>query len=75
MGEIWVDTSGFAAGPAAEDRRQALWTFTIADRTVSFWGRYPDAVSTAERYARQQGLRSGAIALVDCRSPLRGGGH
>lgn len=72
MGDIWVDISGFAGGAShvSEERRQALWTFAIANRTVSFWGRYPDAVSTAELYARKQGVQSGAIALVDCLSPL-----
>ncbi len=73
MDEYWVDISGFAgvAGPPPEQRHQALWTFSIADRTVSFWGRYTDVVSTAERFAAQQGLQSGPIALVACLTPLR----
>lgn len=42
-----------------------LWTFNIQERDVSFWGRYPDAESTARQYAAKNGVDSTAIRFVD----------
>jgi len=67
MGGIVVDQTRFLARHHGEPdaRQQALWVFSIQERDICFWGRYPDAVSTAKRYAELHGVAEGTISLVD----------
>lgn len=75
MGSIYVDTSPYVARhlerPGVKD--PALWTFAIQDRHISFWGRYPEALNTAERFARAHGMKAGKIALLECTGTFEGG--
>ncbi len=48
-----------------DNQSMGLWTFSIQERDVSFWGRYPEAESTARQYAVKKGLNSDAIRFVD----------
>lgn len=48
-----------------DTKSMGLWTFNIQEHDVSFWGRYPDAESTARQYAAKKGLDSAAIRFVD----------
>lgn len=74
MGVMHIDTTGYkATHPSGPDRgSQALWTFTIQDREVHFWGRYEVAASTAQQYAEQYGLGQAPIQLVECSGAWRG---
>ena len=74
MSTIVVDESKFVATHQQEPKPNilGLWVFSIQDRDICFWGRYPDAVSTAKLYAASRGLESGAITLVDCASAFAG---
>ncbi len=75
MGSILIDTADFTASHHGEPdpHLPALWTFAIQERDVCFWGRYPEAVNTATRYANTHGVESGTITLVDCTGSLTRG--
>lgn len=49
----------------------ALWTFKIQGRDVNVWGRYPEAVRTAEQYVQRHGLHTQSILLTGCSETLR----
>ncbi len=74
MGNIAVDKSGFVARFRGEPDSKAicLWIFTIAENDVCFYGKYPEAVTTAKLYAHRNGLDSGTIRLVDYANALAG---
>lgn len=70
MGQIRIDTSRFsgANGGQPGSGAPALWTFSIRDKDVCFWGAYPQAEATARRYAHHAGMTDGTIVLLDCNS-------
>jgi hypothetical protein len=74
MDEINVDKTNYDTTHTGDldTKAQALWTFLIQERNICFWGRYPDAVSTAKQYAHCHGVDHGTITLVDCTGSVRG---
>ena len=74
MGSIRVDESRFVARHHCQPdmHELGLWTFSIQEEDICFWGRYPEAVSTAKLYANCHGLDAGTITLLDCTGSLRG---
>ena len=74
MGSICVDDSAFVRRThhRPDAREWGLWTFHIEEHDVCFWGRYPEAVTTAKLYANTHGVETGTITLVDCMNMLCG---
>ena len=73
MSNIDIDMAQFEVGHRddTDSADPALWTFSIQEKDVCFWGRYPDAASTAKEYAQSHGVVVGTIKLVDCTGSLR----
>jgi hypothetical protein len=67
MGQIRVDISRFSAAHQGRPGSgiPALWTFSIRDKDVCFWGAYPQAEAAARRYAHHRGMTEGTIFLLD----------
>jgi len=74
MAHFQVDKSNYVASHHGEPdlNSQALWTFAIEERKMNFWGRYAQAVSTAERYAQQCGMQHGTLRLLDSSGAWKG---
>ncbi|MFP4501181.1 MAG: hypothetical protein ACLFTT_09290 [Candidatus Hydrogenedentota bacterium] len=68
MGQIKVDTAAFAAthDRPPNEKQPALWTFSIQEKDICFWGTYAEARETARRYACSHGMCEGTITLIDC---------
>lgn len=67
MGKIRVNKEQFApADPGLLDSSlPALWTFSIQDQDICFWGTFHEAEYTARLYAERHGMTEGAITLLD----------
>lgn len=72
MGKITVDTGCFSGGHEAlmESKHPALWTFSIQNQNICFWGSFSQAAHTARLFAEQRGMIDGAIAVLDCAEAL-----
>lgn len=72
MGKITVDTGRFAGAHEAllESEHPALWTFSIQNQNICFWGSFSQAAYTARLYAEKRGMTHGAITVLDCAGPL-----
>ncbi|HNR30602.1 MAG TPA: hypothetical protein PKI11_06910 [Candidatus Hydrogenedentes bacterium] len=75
MGKIHVDKERLARaeGGVLDSKDPALWTFSIQNEDICFWGTFPEAAHTATLYAERHGMIEGAIKVLDCMgaSPLR----
>ena len=57
---------------APETGRVALWTFTVEEELVSFWGTLAEAISTASLYAHVNAMEDPIFVLTDfCLAPRR----
>ncbi len=74
MSEIHIDRAKYIQTHRDETKSPfpGLWTFSIQEKNVCFWGKYPDAEVTAKEYAHIHGIDAGTITLVDCTGQLRG---
>jgi len=55
-----------------EAGRVALWTFTVEEELVSFWGTLAEAISTASLYAYVNAMEDPILVLTDfCPVPRR----
>ena len=67
MGNPTIDIAEFCEKHhrMPETDRDALWTFSIEGKAISFWGSLAAASSTASLYARLHDMEDTAISLVD----------
>ncbi len=67
MGKIRVNKERFSSADPnlLDSRHPALWTFSIQDRDICFWGTFHEAAHTARLYAEHHGMTEGAITLLD----------
>lgn len=69
MKSLYVDKERLPTGRRAVLERPypALWTFSIQDQDICFWGTFKQAEHTARLYAEHLGMTSGTISVLDCR--------